>query len=235
MNIKNKIRIARHKILLSIAGAILLIIIIGVFTNLEDGWPGGNIKKTKDVFFDLGNNLVVTQVGSYSGIYMEDASKETVSGVMMLQIKNQGDITLQYAEVTTSGPGGEAQFKLSTVKPGQTVTVLEAGKQKYSKRKCKNVTAKNVAFFQKEPELYEEKFEIQPLDGGLNVTNISGKDIKEEIVIYFKNSKDDMLMGGITYRGRITGGLKSGEIRQLMSENFTKENTKIMFITIDGK
>ena len=240
MNIVEKIKNTDKKIVLLAAVVVLIAILvigalIGALVGPKDSYPAGDIEKSKAVSFDLGENLVVTHIGSYSGQYVEDGSDEEVSGVMMIQVKNQGPSTLQYAEVITSGSGGEAHFKLSTLPPGQTVMVLEADRQKYSKRKCKTATAQYMAFFQEEPGTYADKFQIQALDGGLNVTNISGKDIKGEIVIYFKDYADDTLMGGITYRGRITGGLAAGEIRQVMSENFTQDNTQIMFITIDGK
>ena len=236
MNILEKMKKTDKKIWLLAAGVILLVILlISGLTGPKDNYPAGDIEKSKAVAFDLGENLVVTHIGSYSGQYVEDGSDEEVSNVMMIQVKNQGSSTLQYAEVTTSGKGGDALFKLSTLKPGQTVTVLEADRQKYSRRKCETAIAKNVVFFQEELGVHADKLQIQPLNGGLNVTNISDKDIKGEIIIYFKDCVDDMLYGGITYRGRITDGLKADEIRQLMSENFTEENTKVMFITIDGK
>lgn len=240
MNIVEKIKTTDKKILLVAAIVILVIILVigalvGPLLGPKDSYPAGDIEKSKSVAFDLGENLVVTHVGSYSGQFVEDGSDEEVTDVMMIQVKNQGPSTMQYAEVTTSGKGGEAHFKLSTLQPGQTVTVLETDRQKYKKNKCETATAKNMVFFQEEQGVYAGKLEIQPLDGGLNVTNISGKDIKGEIIIYFKDTADGMLMGGITYRGRITGGLAAGEIRQLMSENFTQDNTQIMFITINGK
>ena len=116
------------------------------------------------------------------------------------------------------------------------MTVLESTKKQYKEKdKYTQMIAANVAYFQNKPKTYADKLEIQPLDGGLNVTNISDKDIDDEIIIYFKDCSGDMLMGGITYRGRIEGGIKAGEICQLMSDNFTETNTKVVFITIGGK
>lgn len=187
--------------------------------------------------FATGYGMEITNIGSYSGPYMEDASDEEVKDIMMIQVKNTGEEAIQYAEITLSGEGEEdAVFKFSTLKKGQTMTVLESTKKKYRENACyTQASSANVAYFQNKPRTYPKKLEIQPLDGGLNVTNISNKDIDGEIVIYFKDCDGDMLMGGITYRGRIEGGIKAGEICQLMSSNFTKDNTKVMFITIDGE
>ena len=51
-------------------------------------------------------------------------------------------------------------------------------------------------------------------------------------MIYFKDCIDGIYYGGITYRGRIEGGLKKGELRQVMTDNFSESDTEVMFITI---
>ncbi len=224
------------KILITII--IVALLTVGMFFILlgTDGSGAANdIKEQLPV--DTGYGIEVTSIDSYSGPYMEDVSDEQVSEVMMIQVKNTGDKDIQYAEITLSGAREkDAVFKFSTLKKGETMTVLEAEKQNYNEKdKYTDVTVVNVAYFQNKPRLYPDQLEIQPLDGGLNVTNISDEDIDEEIIIYFKDCNNDMLMGGITYRGRIEGGIKAGEICQLMSENFTKANTKVVFITIGGK
>lgn len=187
----------------------------------------------EDVHFDLGHGLAVTQVGSYSGVYMEDASDESVSDVMMIMVENNGDYPLQYAEITLSGEDEEALFKLSTLEVGQTAIVLEAERKKYtSKDKYTAATVQYDVFFSEALNTYGDILKIQPLEGGFNITNISNQDITGEIVVYFKDCVDGMLYGGITYRGRIAGGLKAGEIKQVMSDNFSETNTEVMFITI---
>lgn len=212
---------------------ILTIIVVALAFLLANLASTNNIKNT----FDAGFDLQVTDVEKYSGPYMEDGSDEEVSNVMMITVKNNGEEPVQYGEITMAGKNGaSALFKFSTLEPGQSVKVLESARKQYRARdKYELATAANVAYFQNKVKLYEDKLQIQPLDGGLNVTNISDKDINGEIVIYFKDCDGDMLMGGITYRGRIPGGIPAGGITQLMSENFTQENTKVMFITINGK
>lgn len=225
----------KNLILIIIAAAVVLAVLFAVFgKGPGDTVSVNNIDKTKNVTLDAGRELEVTNIGSYSGPYMEDASDEPLSKVLMIQVTNKGDEDVQYAEITLSGEGEEdAVFKFSTLKAGETMTVLESTRKTFKRNAdYTQATASNVAYFQKKLKTYPKKLEIQALDGGLNVTNISDKDIDGEIVIYFKDCDGDMLMGGITYRGRIEGGLKAGEIRQLMSSNFTKDNTKVVFIDI---
>lgn len=216
----------------ALGGIIFLILGSGNNNNSGD-------QQTDNLNLDAGFGLEVVVVGPYTGPYMEDASDVEVKDILMIQVKNNGESAVQYGEITLHG--GEqnkekALFKFSTLAPGQTMTVLEADKQEYNKNvQYAAATSENVALFSGELKTYEKQLEIQPLDGGLNVSNISKKGIDGEIIIYFKDCDGDMLMGGITYRGRIPGGIPAGGITQLMSENFTKENTKVMFITIDGE
>ena len=63
---------------------------------------------------------------------------------------------------------------------------------------------------------------------GNNIAN------KIDIVIYYKNSSRDMLYGGITYRIRISDGLKSGEIRQIVAKRFQENASTIMMVTVGG-
>ena len=154
----------------------------------------------------------------------------------MIQVENRAELPLQYAEITLTSEEGESLFKLSTLNPGEKVMVLEAnGKEFDKKEEFTQAVSENVAFFETTLNTCEDIFQIQGLDGGLNIKNISGEDVRDEIVIYFKDFKDGELMGGITYRGRIENGLRAGEIQQMMSENFTQDHTKVMFVTIAGR
>lgn len=213
---------------------ILIILVVALGLLLANMSATNNIEKTS---LDAGFDLQVTAIEEYDGPYMEDASDEDVSGIMMITVKNNGAEAVQYGEIAMTGKkDAAATFKFSTLEPGASMKVLECTRKPYKESdEYEQAYAYDVAHFQHTLKTHEDQLEIQPLDGGLNVINISDKDIKGEIIIYFKDCDGDMLMGGITYRGRITDGLKAGEIRQLMSDNFTKENTKVMFITIDGK
>lgn len=183
--------------------------------------------------FDLGNGLEITGLGDYTGMYMEDGSNEIVSGVMMIMVTNNGRFPLQYAEITLSGEAGDALFSLSTLNPGQTVVVLEANRRTYSSGDSYTAASSSkVVFFTEELDAHEDVLKIQPLDGGFNITNISDRDIAGDIVVYYKNYAGDLLYGGITYRGTISGGLEAGQIKQVMSSTFTESGTAVMFVTI---
>jgi len=110
--------------------------------------------------------------------------------------------------------------------------VLEKNRMNYSTApEFEQVQTGNVALFDGHPGMGEDKLEIQCLDGVINVTNISDEDITEDILIYYKNYVGGMYYGGITYRLRIEGGLKAGEIRQGTAAHFNPKNSAIVFVT----
>ena len=61
---------------------------------------GTDFEETKETGLDAGCSIEVTEVSSYSGPYMEDASDQEVSDVLMIKVRNTGEEAIQYAEVT---------------------------------------------------------------------------------------------------------------------------------------
>lgn len=182
--------------------------------------------------FSLDGGLQITRYGKYIGVYMEDGSDEFVTNVMMIVVENTGTQAVQYAKITLSGPSGDAVFSLTTLMPGQSMVVLEAARKSYSDADVyTDARLDNVALFQEAPGLLEDQVQIQPLEGGFNITNTSGADITGEIAVYFKDVSGEMLYGGITYVARIDG-LAAGEVKQIMSANFTEKGSRVVFVRI---
>ena len=181
---------------------------------------------------ELDNGITLEKLGSYTGVYVEDGSDAVVGGTAMIVVKNTGSDYIQYAEITVKSGNVEGKFNFSTLFPGETVVILEQNRKEY-KAFGDDYTAEvaNVVLFNEAPSLCEGIIKIQPLNGAINVTNVSGADIDGDVIIYYKNYADDMFYGGITYRVRITGGIKDGEIKQIVSDHFTSGGSKIVFVT----
>lgn len=180
----------------------------------------------------LGQGLEITGISSYSGVYMEDGSDEIVAGILMITVTNKSELPLQYAEITLSGDHGEAEFTVSTLAPGTSAVLLEKNRMAYSyEAKYTSAEAKHVAFFQEPLSLCEDRLKIQALDGAMNITNITDSDIEGNITVYYKNSAEDLFYGGITYRITLEGGLKAGELRQLMVNHFKDPGSTIVMVT----
>lgn len=182
--------------------------------------------------FSLDGGLEISRYGKYIGLYMEDGSDEFVENVMMILVENTGSQAVQYAKITLSGPSGDAVFTLTTLLPGQSIVVLEAERKPYSDTDIyTEAELENVALFSEMPGLMEDRIQIQPLEGGFNISNISGGDITGEIAVYFKDVSGETLYGGITYVTRIDG-LAAGEVKQIMSANFTEKGSRVVFVKI---
>jgi hypothetical protein len=195
--------------------------------------PAAAIEDLQDVKPQRPDGLQVTKIGSYTGLYVEDGSDEILSRILMILVENTGSATVQYAQIQLTDGTDTAHFALTTLPPGEKMVVLEQNRMPYTKgQHLDQITIENVALFPQEPELHSDQLEIQPLDGFLNVKNISGADITEDVVIYYKNASADVLYGGITYRITLQGGLKADEVAQLAAGHFTAKGSRVMFITI---
>ena len=180
----------------------------------------------------LGDGVVITDLLSYTGAFMEDRTDEVVTDVLAIQVTNAGEEYIQTMDITLTADQTQAEFSLSSLFPGETVVVLEKNRMAYSTAPAfDQVQTSAVALFEGHPGMCQDQLEIQCLDGVINVTNISGKDIPGDVLIYYKNYVSGMYYGGITYRLRLEGGMKAGEIRQGMAAHFHPNNSAIVFVT----
>ena len=206
-------------------------------------WGGG--EKTPDndgqtpgytgsLSINVGSGLTVVDIGPYTGMYMEDGSDELVSGVLLCIVRNDGERAVEYAQLKLHDGEKDIPFTLTALLPGRSVVLLAQDKTEYSQSANYTATmAESVAFFVSEPSLQTERIEVQGLSGGMNVRNISQSDIAGDVVVYYKNAaKDGLLYGGITYRARISGGLKAGELKQGMTEHFRLNGSEVLFVTV---
>lgn len=199
-------------------------------TDVDDTNTSGQNNK-QDVY-DLGSGVIITDFISYTGAFMEDRTDEVVTDVLAIQVTNSGEEYIQTMDIILTAGDTQAQFSLSTLFPGETVVVLEMNRMAYSTApEFEQLRTGNVALFDGHPGMCEDKLEIQCLNGVINVTNISDEDITGDILIYYKNYVSGVYYGGITYRLRIEGGLKAGEIRQGTAAHFNPDNSAIVFVT----
>lgn len=200
-------------------------------TQGADGFDTQGQPPVQDIC-DLGSNVRITGFLPYTGAFMEDRTDEVVTDVLAIQVTNSGEEFIQTMDITLSAGETQAQFSLSTLFPGETAVVLEKNRMAYSTApEFEQVQTSAVALFEEHPGMCQDKLEIQCLDGVINVTNISDEDITEDVLIYYKNYVNGIYYGGITYRLRIEGGLKAGEIRQGSAAHFNPDNSTVVFVT----
>ena len=183
---------------------------------------------------DLGQGLIIDYVGAYTGIYMEDGSNETVTGLMMVILKNTSEKDLQLARFTLEYADFTAEFEVTNLSAGASVVTLERNRRDAA-GEPKSAKLSTVVFFQEKMALLEDKLELSGSAGTISVKNISGEDISGNIWVYYKYSATDIFYGGITFRAKITDGLKAGESTKIPAGHYNPNSVQIVCVTVEGE
>ena len=167
----------------------------------------------------LGSDLYITDMGSYTGIYMEDGVDDFVSDIQMIVVKNKSQKDLQLAQINVIYEETTAVFEVTNLPAGQSVVLLDKNRLAFTDKAHKALDVSNMAFFSDSMGLRQDQVRITEDSGNLTVENLTDTVINE-VLVYYKNSASDIYYGGITYRTRLTGGLNPGESKTLMAAHF---------------
>lgn len=181
---------------------------------------------------NLGYGVYLEQVGNYTGIYMEDGSDELVSGIMMIQISNTGEEDIQLMQIEVAYADATYHFQLTNLPAGSNAVLLEQSRQAKPEGDPVSAAASNVVVFPENMKVDQSVFEISGAAGMMNVKNISDAAIDGTIYVYYKYISQDLFYGGITFRVTVEGGLKAGEIRQLMTSHFNPDNCQVVMVEV---
>lgn len=175
--------------------------------------------------------LEISAAGSYSGKYMEDGTDDPIENVSALLVRNIGTETVEYAEVIGRNSGGETvRFVLTGLPVNASVLVLEA-----DRCGCSEISAPQVTEYAPALDVTEDyaaDFEIYPGDGVINIRNVSGEELTDDIFVYYKTYRDGVFLGGITYRARFDG-LRDQAIGQSIQSHSTADETVVVYMTYE--
>ena len=189
--------------------------------------------ETVDVY-DLCDELQINRIDSYVGIYMEDGTDDVVSGILMISVTNESDRDLQLARINLAYPDAVAQFEVTNLPAGATVTLLEKNRMEMPDQAPVSSSVENLLFFPEPMDLQQERIQLGGSTGMLTVSNISGEDIDGDIYVYYKNTSGDQFYGGITFRAKVSGGLKAGETATLMANHYAPDSCTVVLVeTLD--
>lgn len=173
------------------------------------------------------SSIVVEDMRSFDGQYVEDGSDEEVSGVAAVILTNNGDTPVEYVDVRLKSSSASYQFKASAIAPGATVVVQDANRTGYSSAssyKCESNVANIDAFDMSDEVTVEEN------GNSLKVTNVSGSDIPMVRIFYkLYTADDDLYVGGITYTCRLTD-LAADETVNVTPSHYMEGFSKIMMV-----
>lgn len=182
----------------------------------------------------LTDELQILSISGYSGMYMEDGSNEIVTDVMMVIVENTSMQDLQLARFRLEYSDFTASFEITNLPAGEKLVALERNRHTNVAEKHLSAKIDAMVFFPEPMDLHEDSFRISGSDGVLRVENISGSDISGDIMIFYKNSAQDLLYGGITYRIVVRDGLAAGESKQIISGHYSPENSRIISVVYGG-
>ena len=176
-----------------------------------------------------GSGLVIEQINSYDGLFLEDGSDKEVSNIAAMVLTNTADDCAEYIEITIDRDGVQLKFIASALESGGRMIILEAdGKQfrngTYSN--CVADVATSAEFTMSENQVRVE----ENAEGGLLVTNITGKDIPCIRIFYkFYMTDSDVYVGGITYTAKVTD-LAAGASCTVTPSHYLKGYSKIIMV-----
>lgn len=190
-----------------------------------------NTEAGEESVTELGCSLSLIKASRYAGYFVEDGSDDTVSDIMAITVRNDGDKTVQYAHIILTLGEAAYEFDVTTLPAGASAQLLELSRQPMPDS-IDGMTAEvsTCVLFNTEPSMCEDVFGIETQDTAITVTNNSGIDITGQIYVYYKIAYGDLYMGGITYRVSVSG-LKAGESATCYAGHFSTGYSKLMFVS----
>ena len=179
---------------------------------------------------DISENIVLDKIYYANGYFPEDGTDAAIENVLAIRLTNNSDKALEYLTFTLTVNGEDFKFSAATVPANKSVYAFNL-ERKNAPAKVETAAAEKgfEIYFDRELSTKSDTFSYQIKNGTVVVTNISENDIQSDIVVYYKSTAEDGYFGGITYRFRISGGLKTGESYSAYAPHVLTHMTEIMF------
>ena len=184
----------------------------------------------------LTNGLQLKYIARVSGLFFEDGSNDMVSNFLSATFVNNSEQYIQYAKVSLYCDGVQYCFELSTVPPHSIIRAFDINRKTAPVRamKISGVVEQYVAF-DKAPSRHEDMLEITASDNIIYVKNITDERIDGSFYVYYKNYDSGILVGGITYRVRVEGGIDAGATYTGYAPHFSDRYSQVMFVVYDAE
>lgn len=183
---------------------------------------------------ELGQGLTIERIGRYSGRYMEDGTNDIVQDVLMLILRNDTEQDLQLARIHVEYADFTAEFEVTNLPAGERAVVLERSRSTLADENYLDITTHNVVFFPEKMDLMPDILKLGGKPGVVEATNISDTDLAGPVYIYYKNSAEDLLYGGITYRVLLGDGIAAGETIRIPAGHYAPEDCRFVMVTTAG-
>ena len=154
-------------------------------------------------------------------------------GRLAVVAENVSDNDVEYALLTVKTKKDTLTFNVSALLKGTKAVLL--CNEPVGADPNEVYTAwqtENKVVFDNPPVMNSDKLEIRVTNGSISLKNISGEDIKSDIYIYYKDKKDDLLNGSVTYKIRVEG-IKADSQTFVKASELDENNCQIIFTDYD--
>ncbi|WP_455543002.1 hypothetical protein [Intestinibacter sp.] len=173
-------------------------------------------------------DITIQKVQAYSGIYIEDGSDKDVSNIAAIQVKNNSNQAIEFAQIQLYNGNKKLVFDVSALPPNASAVVMEKNKAGFSSSKGVTYGGTTVGYTSKLEKASTVKCEKAD-NNGIKVTNTSKKDIPCVRIFYKYKSSDGYYVGGITYTAKVED-LKAGESQTVYPSHFDSDGGEIMMV-----
>ena len=206
-----------------IGGALVMCVLV------QNGWAMCRREVSSTFPMQIpGTTLVITNVLSYEGEYIEDDSVTFSADIAAICLENTGASNIQCARVILSWEQGDYVFDVDMLPSGMSVIVLEKFRQPYEKHNftsCAGVQKNALTDWMAAPITVSPQGETK-----LRIQNPTDQPLTD-VTLYFKNyiPESDLLFGGIVYEYRV-GLVAPGESFIIEPYRYLRSRSRIVGI-----
>lgn len=175
-----------------------------------------------------GTSLVIQNVSSYDGVFLEDGSDSDISGVAAIVMKNTGAKDVEYAKIQLGSGDSAYTFEATDIPAGATVVAQEMNRAGYpgtAFNSCRSEVAENQLEQSSGIISVEEQSE-----GSLLVRNLTGATIPCVRVFYkFYSDEEATYVGGITYNSKLTN-LAANDSETISPTHYSKGYSRVVMV-----
>lgn len=175
--------------------------------------------------------LVIAQMDTYSGMYVEDGEQAQTDDVAMLLVRNDGNTPITYTQICVEFNEQKLYFDVSALPAGAQVVVQEKNKQPMPQQ---TATAASATVVQNATTGAAES-KIRVSDNGdntLTIQNVSDKTL-QSVRVYYKYymPEQGVYVGGIAFTVRITR-LAAGASVTIQPSHYTSSTSRVVMVEV---
>ena len=176
-----------------------------------------------------GTGLIAEHLAQYEGEFLENDSREPVSGVAALMVYNPGSHGVYQVTVQLLQGDAILTFEIACLPPHSRVLVLEKDAKPYSRQSVQSCLC--LSFSRENFGVQGEKVSLREENDSLILKNISGKTLPAVVVIYKQYApQGKFYLGGAVDRCEI-GVLEPEESVAVMPYGYAPGYSHVLAIT----